>query len=443
MPGRNNASNKFFSSPYLVGPVLGDGCSYSTVQSAIDDCFADGGGTVFIKKGTYVENLTLRPGIDLCGEDVDGRLPATFSHVVLQGNHSLTVAGGFSVCIANHITFSCLAGDTITLTATAGAFLIFAGKFCGYEGQIDPASRCVVMNADGTSAIQFSTDNSNIASTANTFECVGAGQGSAILSLGSVSASTGRVMQVTAGQGLLEGAYVQISSNDEIFHCDTLTSSCQFEYCRMFSNNYAINFAGGGGGATVRHCVIGSSDASGFWMTGAGSSVSWGDVLFVGSATAIDPVVISGKVNWQPFGEAGAAPGTLVPRGTSAFDSAHFSVSDGFVQALPAGIFPWVDQPASTTVVSNQGNFIVGPGVTLTLPAAPAQGDVCAFKDPINNGPYTVQANVGQFLQLGNQSSIAGGTCAGTGLGDAIHFTYYAASQVWSANSSIGNFILT
>ena len=97
MPGWSNSDNKFGLTPYIVGQTLGDGCNYSSIQAAIDDAFAAGGGVVGIRPSTvpYVENLTLRQGVELYGFDVDGRLPSAISRVVIQGNHTFTVAGGF------------------------------------------------------------------------------------------------------------------------------------------------------------------------------------------------------------------------------------------------------------------------------------------------------------------------------------------------------------
>lgn len=443
MPGRQTGDNKFGLTPYIVGQTLGDGCNYSSIQQAIDDAFAAGGGVVGIRESStpYIENLTLRAGVDLYGFCVDGRLPSFIGAIVIQGNHTFTVAGGFAAQLSQYITFSATAGDAITITATGGGQAILAMKFCGVEAQTVAGQRVCVLNPDGTSAAQFSTDNTNINSDSHCFEMIGAGSGAAFLNLGNANSITGNVFELTSGSGSLTGQWTQMNGLS-ICNFNTVNGNCSFSHTDLNASIEAVLFNAAGGQAVFTHCNVGSGAASGNWIDGLGGQVNFANVILSGSAQGIGAAVLQQKINWQPYGEtAAAALGSN--RGTASFNSTQFSVVDGWVSATGAGLFPWVDQPVSTTVVSNQGNFIVGPGVTLTLPAAPAQGDVCAFKDPINNGPYTVQANVGQFIQLGNQTSIAGGTCTGTAVGDAIHFTYYAASQVWSANSSIGNFIIT
>lgn len=48
--------------------IVGKGNSeYSTVQLAIDAVYEDGGGVVYVKPGTYTEDLVLKDGVDVCG----------------------------------------------------------------------------------------------------------------------------------------------------------------------------------------------------------------------------------------------------------------------------------------------------------------------------------------------------------------------------------------
>ena len=146
-------------------------------------------------------------------------------------------------------------------------------------------------------------------------------------------------------------------------------------------------------------------------------------------------------MNWQTYDLAGAPapPLTVAPRGTSAFDSAFFTVTDGWVTftGTPPTI-TWVDQPASVTVNPNQGNFAIA-SITLTLPVAPAQGDVCKFKV---DGAFVlvIQASGAQVIKFGMVSSSAGGSWTGTGDGDAMEMTYRAASDTWIVDNDVGNF---
>ena len=206
MPGRQSGDNKLGVTPYIVGKVTGDGCVYggpTAIQDAINDAFAAGGGVVAIRPDLtpYVENLTLMPGVDLFGFCVDGRLPSGLSKVVIEGNHTFAVSGTFGAHLSQYITFSALSGDAFTINATAGAQAILAMKFCGVEAVTVAGQRACVLDADGTSACQFSTDNTNIGADNHVFDAIGAGSAAAFLNLGTCNSITGYVFQLSAGSG--------------------------------------------------------------------------------------------------------------------------------------------------------------------------------------------------------------------------------------------------
>ena len=439
MPGRQSGDNKLGLTPYIVGEILGDGCLYSTVQSAIDDAFAAGGGIVGIRAASvpYVENLTLRAGVDLYGFCVDGRLPSIIGQIVIQGNHTFTQAGGFGAVLAQYITFEALAGDVFTLNATGGGSAILAMKFSGVQAQTVAGQRVVLMNPDAGSSCQFSTDNTNISSDGHCFENIGLGSGSAFLSLGNSNSSSGDVMNISGGgNGSITGQWTSLSGLS-VLNSVSGNGSSSFTYSDMFTSAEAFLFGAGGGSAQVTHCQVASIAASGNWIDGPIGSLTFVDVGLSGSALNIGAAITQAKNNWQPYAETAAAAGGS-NRGTASFDSASFSVTDGWVQFIGSATFPWIDQGASTTVLSNTGNFTTAV-ITLTLPAAPAQGDVCKFKQ-ITNDNIVIAANVGQIIQLGN---IGGTQAASTSSGDALELTYYAAGAIWMANNSIGNFVIS
>jgi len=435
MPGWANSDNKFGPGPFIVAPVLGNGGNYSSVQTAINDCAAAGGGTVFIQTGTYLENLTLQAGVDLKGFDVDGRLPSVLSHVVIQGNHSYVVAGGFGAVIAENITFSCLAGDLFTLSPTGGGQAIFATKFCGLEAFTDPASRAIVFNPDGTSAAQFSTDNCNINAATHTFESIGAGSCAASLSLGSCNSASGNVFQLTAGSGSFSGQYCQISGANFIFNGLTPNGQCEFDYCMLNSTEETVVFPAANGQAVMRHSIINTSAASTNFIDGTGGQLDYVDLSFFGSASNIGGSITQVFGDWKPYGAT-----THV--GINRYNPVHFTVSatNGEVSLISPPLFPWTDIAASGPVVENNGYFVTA-SITLTLPVAPVQGDSIKFKV---DGAFVlvIQASGTQLLKFSNQTSIAGGTATSSQDGDAVEITYRAASDTWIANAIIGNWLV-
>lgn len=83
------------------------GCDFTEIQAAINDVFANGGGTVSVKAGTYSERITLKSGVSVVGESaasttingpsvgpnnekVTGADNATFSGFTLDGQATVT-----------------------------------------------------------------------------------------------------------------------------------------------------------------------------------------------------------------------------------------------------------------------------------------------------------------------------------------------------------------
>lgn len=482
MPGWSNSDNKFGLTPFIVGTVLGDGNNYTSVQTAIDECFAAGGGVVGLRPGTYTENLTLRNNVELFGFDVDGRLPSLLSHVSIIGNHTFSVAGGFAAQLSQYINFSCAAGDLFTINATGGGQAILALKFCGCEAFTVPGQRIVALNADGTSACQFSTDNTNVNSSGSCFESLGAGSHAAFLSLGNANSQTADVFTHSSGSGSLTLEYLGANGALYIFNGVATNGNISAEHAQMFSGLETVLFPAGNGQAQVFHCTVSSGAASGFWVDGTGGQVDYADVVFTGSANAVGPLVTQQKQNWQPYGEEGAPPGAGVPRGTAAFSNVDFDVVDGFVSLTgsTAGPITQLTADDATIATPNVGNinllgqagcsttasgdtlfvqsvafteqavnfaatidsgYWVAGGVTVTLPnAGLIDGTMVVIG--ANAAGVVIQADPAHTIRLGNTVSIAGGTATSTADGDILTLRYRTSTAQWFAQSTIGNWTI-
>lgn len=482
MPGRQSGDNKFGLTPFIVGQTLGDGCNYSSIQTAIDDCFAAGGGVVGIRFSTtnYVENLTLRAGVDLYGFCVDGRLPSIIGQIVIEGNHTYTQVGGFGACIAQYITFLAPAGDAFTIVSTGGGSAIIAMKFCGIEAQTVAGQRAFVMNSDITSSCQFSTDNTNIGSDSHCFDVIGPGGGGAFISLGSVSSANGDILNVSGGgSGSLSGQHTQVSAGLSALNSVTGNGSSSFSYSDIFTSSEAFLFGAAGGSVQVSHCSIASGAVSGNWVDGPTGSVIFGDILLNFSALNIGAGITQGKQNWQPYAET-AAVALASNRGTASFENIAFQVTDGFVSlansttgavtsltgdtgtAFPSGgtisivggpgvttsgsgntitiaSVIWSNAGGPVTVLPDSGTFDV-VGTTITLPAAPVQGEECRFVSVAT--PTVIQAVGAQTIQIGTAISSVAGTCTGANVGDSVVLVYFAAFDRWYSVATNGNWVL-
>lgn len=420
---RVSSDNLFGISDFIVDPLDVHG-SFNTIQSAIDAANSAGGGVVYIKKGTYTENLTLHDKVYLSGVCVDGRLQ---NFVTIAGNHIFNDSGtGFGICIVENIDFESVGADLLTMSPSSGV-CAFACKYCLFNGATGRAA--VIGGGAG-----FASFNST--------ECTFAGA-SVCLDYQSNSGGTLRNCQLggAATTFLVDAATVDIlecnvtSSTNAIF-VTSASSLVNVSHSNLISMDSTIRFSAAG---TVNssHNTHQSSAASEY-VTGfpLGATYNYADDVLTGTATTYGTITAAPRV-WKPYATSGLT-GTAV-RGTAAFDSTDFTVTDGFVTFTGSTAFPWVDRNITNTVVSNEGNFVTSATVQLTLPAAPAQGDTCKFKDPVGIAPYVIQANAGQTLQVANQTSSVAGSASSSAIGDAMELTFYAAGNVWVANSIIGN----
>lgn len=471
MPGRNNASNKFAFSSYIVGTTLGDGCNYTSIQTAINDLFAAGGGVVLIRPGTYTENLTLRSRVDLFGASVDGRVPIGIGQVEIVGNHTFSSLGPFAIVIATNIGFSTLAGDAFVLSAGVGNTAILAMQDCGLTATTDPASRAFVLNPVMGGSVQFSADNSQINSSSHNFEVIGAGSSGVFFQFGTLSSSTGDTFAVSAGTGSIQ--LLRCTANgDRIVSEAGGSAGATFSYAETFSSNEAVFFGTNPGTLSAFHSTIQSNAASGFFIDGVAGTIGYENIVLTGTATGISGTITPNVFDWKPYGTTTsvgvnrynpldftvtAATGevNLIASAASSFptDSGTALPAAGVLNILGGpGVTTsaagntitvnsviWSNAAAPVTVLSDSGTFDV-VGVTITLPAAPVQGEECRVISVAS--PTVIQAAGVQTIQLGNVVSSAGGTCTGTDVGDSVVLVYFVAFDRWYSVATNGNWVL-
>jgi hypothetical protein len=128
--------NKFGVAQWIVDPIAGLG-THTTIASAITS--ASAGDTIFIKPGTYTENLTLKVGVDLAAFEADCQTP----NVTIIGNCTLTTAGTVSI---SGIRLQTNGAACITVSGSAASIL--------------KLSNCFINAADAT-AIVFSSSSAS------------------------------------------------------------------------------------------------------------------------------------------------------------------------------------------------------------------------------------------------------------------------------------------
>ena len=91
----------------------------------------------------------------------------------------------------------------------------------------------------------------------------------------------------------------------------------------------------------------------------------------------------------------------------------------------------WNNQVADFSANVNEGNFCTGP-LIVTLPGSATQGNTISVIVETASA-VTIQANVGQFIAIGAETSSIGGTAVSTAEGDNLILVYKAATSVWWA----------
>lgn len=87
------ATNNYGPAVFIVDSNAANG-THTTIQAAITA--ASSGNTVFVRPGTYTENLTLKAGVNLTAYTGDGSLNST-SAVIILGKATLTAAGTVNI----------------------------------------------------------------------------------------------------------------------------------------------------------------------------------------------------------------------------------------------------------------------------------------------------------------------------------------------------------
>lgn len=127
--------------------------------------------------------------------------------------------------------------------------------------------------------------------------------------------------------------------------------------------------------------------------------------------------------------------GAVTVTGNAATGTLTISVAnDGFV---------WTDE-ATSFLASPQNGYFCTATLTATLPSAPVQGStVIIYVDGMN--VVTIQANTGQFIQVGDSVSVVGGVAVSSPLytGSTLTLTYRVADTTWHTISSLASWAVT
>jgi hypothetical protein len=431
----NNSTNKFGTTPYIVSSSAAQG-SFTTIQSAMNAASTAGGGVVYVKPGTYFENLSFPTNVSLVGD-------STGVNEVGVGTYNATIFG-FHTFPSTAFAVSC-------------RNIVFGNDGSG----TNPVFRIANSTGQGTLNFESCIINDVLGAGAPTSSlfCSPTGSGNVLLQIanckcvaGAINASLGAnsVMEATASSFVNEGgveacilltsATAQLVSSYNTYDGDVFA-------CIRFTANATMQSL---------YDAFTSADPSTFYIksSGAFGILNYGDSIAYGSATSIDPQItktlyaqnpdVYPTVNGQVvIGRTGNTP--VASTLTAGAGIAITNASGSITIASSAGGLGLTWQVVNTSFTASAGNgYIVlsGPGSSFTLPATAAVGNVIAFVANDTATTFSILQTAGKQIRFGNKLTTAGagGSITSAEDGASLILVCTVANTNWSVIDSVGNF---
>jgi len=395
-----NPAGQFGSSQFTVSQTSSD-AAYTTIAEALTDAAAAGGGTVIIQPGLYSESLVWPANVQVEGASA----PEAFS-VVLIGNQTFSDAGDSSF---QNIHFFSPTGNSFSQINAAGTSnLTFTD--CKFE-----ALTGIAYNLAPTGTLANLTfQRCTVLGSTSVLTITGVSLAKVINSGLTAQTNNSNVVDL-GGSGVLQSELTIFNtSGSGTGNCVSLNSGTCF-----VDSSYCTYTAGGG------------ATASAFRFTINGASVT----------TVNDKISVSGGTYWASatgvlgllrYGNAIIVSGT-----TSLIDPQITSIS---LNNASQQLVEWVVYPISAIVPRNSGSFANG-AITLTLPAAPDEGDMCEFIIS-TSANLNITASINQTIRIGNIISALGGTTSSGVIGNSLSLVYCDLINSWVAKSIIGNWVI-
>lgn len=236
-------------SRFIVSSDLNDGANYTTIQAAITAAVGVGGNqTVFIQPGTYTEDLTLSPNVNLCAHICDADTP----NVTIIGNSTLSSAGTVTI-------------SGVRLTTDSAPIITCSGSVASVINLENCYLNCLnntgisFTSSSASASIKLYSCNGNIGTTGITlFTHSSAG----VLEINrcNIDNSGNSTTASTVSSGGFEGLYTRLKNPVTI----SGTGAIGLRYCAIETNatNTTALTAGGSGTQGTQMCFFASGSAS-------------------------------------------------------------------------------------------------------------------------------------------------------------------------------------
>lgn len=276
-------------SPDSLGPILvsefvvAPGGVYTTIQSALDAANAAGGGTVFIRDGTYIEDLTLYDSVHIIG--------MSESATIIDGTHTPPSTGVVNIfrCTFQDATaiFSSAAAGTATLLIEDCTFTVtngFTFDLANWTGAIAVFDIGIGGTNDGT------INNTAGATIFAIAASLGVGSGQTMITSGTVYMQE---VDLDCPWDAQTGSDIEC---DYVTFTQSITLSNDstgiFDFCRHTTGASAAITMSSSAAVTITNCVIDSSNTPAIAGAGAGT-LSLENVTYLNDTTVAGTLTLA------------------------------------------------------------------------------------------------------------------------------------------------------
>jgi len=452
------STNTFTTAKWIVSATASDG-THTTIASALTSSAS--GDTIFIRPGTYTENITLKDGVNLTAFECDSSLNGT-GKVIISGTCTMTTAGSVTI---SGIQLQTNSAALLAVTGSAASIVNLNNCYLNCTN----ATGITYSSSSSSSSINISNCYGNLVTTGITiYSNTSAGQlyfNNCIInnSGASTTASTGSGSTTfyrslfyspfaTSTTGIINGTHYEINTSAQNATCITTagTGIMASTYAKFSSGSASAISVGTGTTFNMYQCSLNSSNTNTF--TGAGTAnysmlsyqttgvshnvttegISPGSAFQVASIQAFTSTGTYTPTSGMKYCQIEVVGGGGGGGGTAATTGAQgAAASGGGGGAYSKGIFTATQ---------------IGASQAVTIAAAAAGG--IGFNAGANGGTCSVGALITALGGTGGQTSgggaafsFSGGAGAGAGAGGSLNLP--GGSGGSSCFSVAGNVLLS
>lgn len=292
------STNTYGPAKWIVSSTLSNG-THTTIAAALTS--ASSGDTIFIRPGTYTEDLTLKAGVNLAAYSADALTP----NVTISGNATATFAGTCTISgirlSTNSTSLLTVSGSSATIVYLKNCYLAISQTPAITYSSSSSSSRLYLQNCRGditvinktgwnfTSAGQFIIDDTIITNSIGSTlpsSCTGG------LLRATRSSFFFSLTNSTGGTTLLEHCVVDNSAaNTYSITSDDGTAS--YYHCRIASGTQVAGLFSGGT-VNISACTFDSTNTNP--ISGSGSTLNLSGVSYTNTGFASNATTVTGRV---------------------------------------------------------------------------------------------------------------------------------------------------